>query len=96
MKTKARSKLIPLIENGGPWRSAAWPMIKWCTTGGLCLGFMAGILSLLGGNTISFNGIAIAGWYGVWTLTLALGTSGFLFGLVWALVFRAIEFAARR
>ncbi|WP_113498474.1 hypothetical protein [Brucella sp. NBRC 12953] len=71
-------------------------MIKWCTTGGLALGFLAGSLSLLGGNTISVNGMAIAGWYGVWILTLALGLGGFLFGLIWALVFRALGMAARR
>ncbi|EMG54433.1 hypothetical protein WYI_07097 [Ochrobactrum sp. CDB2] len=53
-------------------------------------------MSLLGGNTISVNGMAIAGWYGVWILTFALGLGGFLFGLIWALVFRALGMAARR
>ncbi|MGO1161388.1 hypothetical protein [Brucella pseudogrignonensis] len=71
-------------------------MIKWCTVGGLALGFMAGSLSLIGGNTISINGMAIAGWYGVWTLVFALGFGGLLFGLIWALVFRALGMAARR
>ncbi|KAB0573045.1 hypothetical protein J3U99_01205 [Brucella pituitosa] len=71
-------------------------MVKWCTAGGLALGFLAGSFSLIGGNTISINGMAIAGWYGVWTLTLALGFGGLIFGLIWALVFRAIGIAARR
>jgi len=71
-------------------------MIKWCTAGGLALGFAVGSLSLIGGNTISVNGMAIAGWYGVWTLTFALGFGGLLFGLIWALVFRALGIAARR
>ncbi|ASV86634.1 putative membrane protein [Ochrobactrum quorumnocens] len=71
-------------------------MIKWCTAGGLALGFLAGSFSLIGGNTISINGMAIVGWYGVWTLTLALGFGGLIFGLIWALVFRAIGIAARR
>jgi len=71
-------------------------MIKWCTAGGLALGFLAGSFSLIGGNTISVNGMAIAGWYGVWTLTLALGFGGLIFGLIWALVFRAIGIATRR
>ncbi|MBA8822064.1 MULTISPECIES: hypothetical protein [unclassified Ochrobactrum] len=53
-------------------------------------------MSLLGGNTISVNGLALAGWYGVWTLTLALGVGGLVFGLIWALVFRALGMAARR
>ncbi|KAA9367870.1 hypothetical protein [Ochrobactrum quorumnocens] len=71
-------------------------MVKWCTAGGLALGFLAGSFSLIGGNTISINGMAIVGWYGVWTLTLALGFGGLIFGLIWALVFRAIGIAARR
>ncbi|HWT62699.1 MAG TPA: hypothetical protein VN150_08960 [Ochrobactrum sp.] len=71
-------------------------MVKWCTAGGLALGFLAGSFSLIGGNTISINGMAIAGWYGVWTLTLALGFGGLIFGLIWALVFRAIGIATRR
>ncbi|MFK0685009.1 hypothetical protein SD208_11885 [Ochrobactrum sp. BD67] len=64
--------------------------------GGLVLGFAAGTLSVLGGNTISVNGIALTGRYGVWALTLALGTAGLVFGLIWALVFRALGLAARR
>lgn len=71
-------------------------MIKWSTVIGLALGFLTGCLSLLGGNTISVNGMAIAGWYGVWTLALALGFAGLVFGLIWALVFRALGLAARR
>ena len=60
------------------------------------LGFAAGTLSVLGGNTISINGMALADWYGVWMLTLALGTAGLVFGLIWALVFRALGLATRR
>lgn len=86
---------MPLIENGRPWWRAAWPVVKWCTVGGLALGFAAGALSLLAGNTISVNGMAIAGWRGVWALTLALGVGGLVFGLIWALVFRALGLAAR-
>ncbi|PQZ29983.1 hypothetical protein CQZ93_07365 [Ochrobactrum vermis] len=62
----------------------------------MVLGFAAGTLSVLGGNTISVNGMALVGWYGVWVLTLALGTAGLAFGLIWALVFRALGLAARR
>ncbi|WP_081104465.1 hypothetical protein [Brucella anthropi] len=64
--------------------------------GGLALGFAAGTLSVLGGNTISVNGMALTGWYGVWALTSALGAGGLVFGLIWALVFRALGLAARR
>ncbi|PJR94566.1 hypothetical protein CN878_07555 [Ochrobactrum sp. 695/2009] len=60
------------------------------------LGFAAGTLSVLGGNTISINGMALAGWYGVWMLTLTLGIAGLVFGLIWALVFRALGLATRR
>ncbi|MBV2144571.1 hypothetical protein KUG47_13815 [Falsochrobactrum sp. TDYN1] len=59
------------------------------------LGFIAGTLSLLGGNTISINGMALSGWYGVWIVTLAMGIAGLAFGLIWALVFRALGLAAR-
>jgi hypothetical protein len=50
----------------------------------------------LAGNVISINGYALSGWYGVWTVTLALGAAGFCFGLIWALVFKALGEAARR
>ncbi|MFC0245652.1 hypothetical protein ACFOLL_03035 [Falsochrobactrum ovis] len=57
---------------------------------------MAGTLSLLAGNTISINGSALSGWLGVWSITFALGLGGFIFGLIWALVFRALGLATRR
>ncbi|MGO4449563.1 hypothetical protein AB4Y96_11595 [Phyllobacterium sp. TAF24] len=63
---------------------------------GFGLGFVASALSLLSGNTISINGTAIGGWAGVWTVTLACGLGGFLFGVIWALVFRAIAIASGR
>ncbi|MFC4625259.1 hypothetical protein ACFO1V_08495 [Daeguia caeni] len=63
---------------------------------GLALGFAAGTLSMLSGNTISVNGMPIAGWAGVWTLTLALGMGGFILGLIVALLVRALGLAARR
>ncbi|MGH6763809.1 MAG: hypothetical protein ACRECW_19730 [Phyllobacterium sp.] len=62
---------------------------------GLGLGFTVGTLSHLSGNTISANGLALEGWYGVWLVTLACGLGGLLFGLCWMLVFRAIGEAAR-
>ncbi|MGH6860707.1 MAG: hypothetical protein ACRECY_10645 [Phyllobacterium sp.] len=63
---------------------------------GLLLGFVPAALSLVSGNTISVNGIAIGGWTGVWSVTLACGLGGFLFGAIWALVFRAIAIASGR
>ncbi|QND54210.1 hypothetical protein HB779_13625 [Phyllobacterium sp. 628] len=63
---------------------------------GLLLGFVPSALSMLSGNTISINGTAIAGWSGVWSVTLACGLGGFLFGVICALVFRAIAIASGR
>ncbi|WP_246431197.1 MULTISPECIES: TMEM199/VMA12 family vacuolar ATPase assembly factor [Paenochrobactrum] len=51
---------------------------------------------MLSGNIISINGTAISGWYGVWSLTLALGIAGFLFGLIGALLVRAVGIAAEK
>jgi hypothetical protein len=79
-----------------PWRARGWSMLKWCTVILAGLGFAVSALSALAGNTISVNGMAIAGWAGVWTVTLALGLAGFLFGLIWFLVFRAIAIASER
>ncbi len=85
-----------MIKNGRPWHKAAWPVVKWSTVIGLLLGFLAGGASVVGGNTISVNGSPIDGWYGVWLLTFALGIAGLVFGLIWALVFRAIAHAAHK
>lgn len=74
----------------------AWPIVKWATVTGLALGFGAGALSVVSGNTISVNGTAISGWYGVWSLTIALGIGGFLFGLIGALLVRAVGIAAEK
>jgi hypothetical protein len=79
-----------------PWRSRGWAMLKWCTVAFAALGFLVSVLSHLSGNTISINGLAIDGWRGVWAVTLALGLGGFLFGLVWFLVFRAVALASER
>ncbi|WP_245581851.1 hypothetical protein [Phyllobacterium phragmitis] len=63
---------------------------------GIFLGFLTGVLSHLSGNTISANGMELSGWFGVWSLAAALGIAGFMFGLIWMLVFRALGEAARR
>ncbi|MEI4480855.1 hypothetical protein V9K95_01020 [Phyllobacterium sp. CCNWLW183] len=63
---------------------------------GIVLGFVPAALSLVSGNTISVNGLAITGWTGVWMVTFAFGLGGFLFGAIWALVFRAIAMASGR
>ena len=69
-------------------------MLKGCTLFFAATGFLIGVLSLLTGNTMSVNGRVIEGWQGVLTVTLALGFAGFIFGLVWYLVFRAIGIAS--
>ncbi|MHC1549023.1 hypothetical protein [Phyllobacterium sp. K27] len=71
-------------------------ILKWSTLIGIVLGFVPAALSLVSGNTISINGMAIAGWTGVWVVTFACGLGGFLFGVIWALVFRAIAIASGR
>jgi hypothetical protein len=76
------------------WRGKAWAMLKFCTIAFAALGFVAGCLSMLGGNTMSINGTAMEGWRGVWILTFALGVVGFLFGLIWFLVLSAIGIAS--
>jgi hypothetical protein len=76
------------------WRAKAWAVLKFCTIAFAALGFIAGCLSLLNGNTISMLGTPIEGWRGVWTVTAALGLAGFLFGLIWFLVLSAIGIAS--
>lgn len=79
-----------------PWRARGWAVLTWCTAGFAGMGFLFAALSQLSGNTISVNGAAIQGWAGVWSVTLALGVGGFLFGLVWFLVLSAIGVASER
>ena len=76
-------------SDGRSWLRLSWAVLKWSTIGGLLLGFVPAALSVASGNTISVNGMAIDGWTGVWVVTLACGLGGFLFGAIWALVFRA-------
>lgn len=87
---------MPLIKDGSPYRKVAITVLKYSTLIGLGLGFGASALSFLSGNVISINGVALTGWFGVWSVTLALGLAGFFFGLIWALVFKAIAEAAKR
>jgi hypothetical protein len=84
------------IKDSRPWISLSWLILKWSTIVGLLVGFVPSALSLLSGNTISVNGIAIVGWTGVWIVTVACGLGGFLFGAIWALVLRAIAIASGR
>jgi hypothetical protein len=79
-----------------PWRARGWAVLKACTVGFAGLGFLVSTLSTLTGNTISMNGSAIEGWSGVWAVTVALGVGGFMFGLIWFLVFRALAIASER
>lgn len=79
-----------------PWRARAWAVLKFCTLFFTGIGFVAGALSIAGGNTISMNGTAIEGWRGVWVLTFGLGLGGFLFGLIWFLLLSAIGIAAQQ
>jgi hypothetical protein len=87
---------LVIIKDSGPWISFSWLILKWSTIIGILLGFVPAALSLVSGNTISINGNAIHGWAGVWIVTLACGLGGFLFGAIWALVFRAIALASGR
>ena len=87
---------LPLIREGYPFRKTALNVLKYSTFIGVGLGFGVSTLSFLSGNVISINGYALSGWYGVWAVTLALGIAGFAFGLIWALVFKALGEAARR
>ena len=84
------------IKDSNPWIRLSWAILKWSTLIGFGLGFAASALSLVSGNTISINGTAIGGWTGVWVVTFACGLGGFLFGAIWALVFRAIAIASGR
>jgi hypothetical protein len=84
------------VKDSRAWISLSWLILKWSTLAGLLLGFVPSALSMVSGNTISINGTAIAGWAGVWIVTLACGLGGFLFGAIWALVLRAIAIASRR
>ena len=84
------------IKDSGPWINLSWAILKWSTLIGIGLGFVPSALSLVSGNTISINGTAIGGWFGVWIVTLACGLGGFLFGAIWALVLRAIAMASGR
>jgi hypothetical protein len=89
----AQRKGILAFEHS-PWRARGWSVLKWCTVSFAGLGFFSSTLSMLTGNTMSINGAAMNGWAAVWTITLALGFAGFLFGLIGFLVFRAIGLAA--
>jgi len=84
------------IKDSGPWINLSWAILKWSTLIGIGLGFVPSALSLVSGNTISINGTAMGGWFGVWIVTLACGLGGFLFGAIWALVLRAIAMASGR
>ena len=85
---------MPLIEDAAPWHRRSWGALRAMTVGFTAVGFLIGALSHLSGNAISVNGTAIEGWWGVWTVTLAMAAAGFLFGLIWFLVFRALAVAA--
>ena len=85
-----------IVNDGKPWVRLSWAVLKWSTVAGLLLGFVPAALSVASGNTISVSGVAIDGWNGVWVATLACGLGGFLFGAIWALVFRAIAIASGR
>ncbi len=95
MPNSRRKGIMPLSRNSKLWQTAGWKTLKRSTIWFIVLGFVGSASSMLGEGGVTFNGMLISGWKGVWYTTLIMAVAGFAFGCIWLLLFRALSLASK-
>lgn len=80
--------------NAGIWRSAGWKILRVSIILFTVMGFLASFAAMQNGG-VTFNGVLVEGWIGVWYVTGIAAVAGFLFGAIWLLLFKAMSMASK-
>ena len=85
-----------IIRGGGAglWQSAGWKILRISIILFTVLAFLASFAAMRNGG-VTFNGVLVQGWTGVWYVTGIAAIAGFLFGCVWLLLFKAMSMASK-
>lgn len=76
------------------WVSAGWKILKVSTILFTVLAFLASFAAMQSGG-VTFNGVLVEGWKGVWYTTGIAAIAGMIFGLIWLLLFKALNLASK-
>ena len=94
MPDKGRRKGILSTGGSSTWNAAGWKVLKLSTILFAALAFLASFAAMKNGG-VTFNGVLVEGWKGVWYTTAIAAIAGALFGCIWLLLFRALSLASK-
>lgn len=94
MPDGSRRRGILRKSDAGIWNSTGWKILKLSTTWFTGLAFLASFAAMRSGG-VTFNGIVVEGWAGVWFTTGIAAIAGLLFGCIWLILFKALALAAK-
>lgn len=76
------------------WQSTGWKIMRVSIILFMVMGFLASFAAMRNGG-VTFNGVLVEGWTGVWYVTGITAFAGFLFGAIWLLLFKAMSMASK-
>ena len=89
MPDKGRRKGILDADGFRGWGMAGWKRLRTSTILFAVLAFLASFAAMTNGG-VTFNGVLVEGWKGVWYTTGIAAVAGAIFGCIWLLLFKAI------
>lgn len=94
MRKQGRRRGILRSDGSTKWNSAGWKILKVSTISFAVLAFLASFAAMTNGG-VTFNGVIVEGWKGVWYTTLIAAIAGALFGCIWLVLFKALSMASK-
>jgi hypothetical protein len=85
-----------ILQTGAPdnWNAAGWKILKVSTILFTVLAFLASFAAMQNGG-VTFNGMLVEGWRGVWYTTAIAAIAGAIFGCIWLVLFKALSLASK-
>ena len=94
MPNKERRRGILRSDGSTGWNAAGWKILKLSTILFAVLAFLASFAAMLNGG-VTFNGVLVEGWKGVWYTTGIAAIAGAIFGCIWLVLFKALSLASK-
>ena len=94
MPKQKRRKGILQSGSANKWDAAGWKILKISTIFFTVLAFLASFAAMLNGG-VTFNGMLVEGWKGVWYTTAIAAIAGAIFGCIWLVLFKALSLASK-
>lgn len=94
MPDTERRKGILRSSGSAKWNTVGWKILKLSTILFTVLAFLASFAAMQNGG-VTFNGVLVEGWKGVWYTTGIAAIAGALFGCIWLVLFKALSLASK-